>query len=151
MNADQSNQKERTQLFANARPYNPQAYKPQFASVNAGQDINHAPRSRYPPDMAFQYNDAMNDHMEAQNDNYVEAISSKISVLKDLTLNIGKESKATNGLLDSLGEQFGNTRSRVKGTMTRMIKTADESGVGWRQWLLFILFVIACFWLVMFL
>lgn len=136
--------KERTQLFANARPY---AGAQQYAPVTAARG-QERPRSRY-PESPFQYGDAANDHAEAQNDQLVEAISSKISVLKDLSLNIGKEASNTNGVLSTLGEQFDSARTSVKGTVKRLVKTADESGVGWRQWLLFAGFVVFCFWVVM--
>ncbi|GMM50391.1 Bet1 protein [Starmerella bacillaris] len=142
MSTGGANIRERTQLFANARPYVPN--NPQPASMQSQQ------RSRY-PESPFQYSDAMNDHTESQQDEYINTISSKISVLKDLSLNIGKEANDTSGFLTTLNEQFDSARVNVKNTMHKMIRTADQSGISWRTWLLFIALVIFCFWVVMFL
>lgn len=43
-----------------------------------------------------------------------------------------------------MNDSFDNTRVRLRGTMTRMLRMAESTGVGWKVWLGFIVAV----WLV---
>lgn len=44
-----------------------------------------------------------------------------------------------------MNDQFEASRQRIKGTMKRMLRMAEKTGVGWRVWLLFFAAVIALF------
>lgn len=48
------------------------------------------------------------------------------------------------GMLDS----FDNTGQRLRGTMKRMLRMAERTGVGWRVWLGFFAAVVLLFWYV---
>lgn len=136
--------RERTQLFANARPYTPSQVMSSENPYSSGS--TNSSRSRTP-----QFTDAMYDQLESQHDEHLGALSSRISILKDITSKIGTEVKDGTGLLSSLEERFDGTRTVVKNTMTKMIRSADRSGVSWRSWLALFGIVIFCFWFVMFL
>jgi hypothetical protein len=45
-------------------------------------------------------------------------------------------------------ETFENTGIRLRGTMNRMLRMAERTGVGWKIWLLFFLAVSVLFWYV---
>jgi len=49
-----------------------------------------------------------------------------------------------------MNDTFESTRIRLRGTMNRMLRMAERSGVGWRVWLLFfvaVFFLFAYVWL----
>ena len=129
--------RERTQLFANARPYSPSLAM--RASPNSARE-SPAPAA---------YNDAVYDQLESQHDEQIGGLSAKVSVLKDLSQRIGTEVREGTSLLGSLEDRFSNARTSVRNTMTRMIQTADRRGVSWRSWLTLIGIILFCFWLVL--
>ncbi|GIK02613.1 protein transport protein bet1 [Aspergillus viridinutans] len=96
------------------------------------------------PNAKGQYSDAVLDHLESQNDSQVEGISAKVKMLKDLTLAIGDEIRDTS-TISELNDAFDNTRVRLRGNMTRMLRMAERTGVGWRAWLGFFLAVFLIF------
>jgi len=48
---------------------------------------------------------------------------------------IGEEIRESSSLAASINDSFENTSVRLKGTMKRMLRMADSTGVGWRVWL----------------
>ena len=58
-------------------------------------------------------------------------------MLKDLSIAIGDEIKSSSSLADAMNDGFDNTRVRLRGTMNRMLRMAERTGVGWKVWLLF--------------
>ena len=68
-------------------------------------------------------------------------MSGKVTQLKNMTIAIGDEIKASSGLAETMNEGFENTRIRLRGTMGRMLRMAEKTGVGWRVWLGFFAFV----------
>ncbi|MCJ1302234.1 protein transport protein bet1 [Hypocenomyce scalaris] len=100
------------------------------------------------PNRRGQYSDAVLSELESQNDQELEGVGAKVKMLKDLSLAIGDEirdsSKVAEGMLDS----FDNTRVRLRGTMNRMLRMAERTGVGWRVWLGFFAAVVFVFWYV---
>ncbi|RAH64270.1 SNARE domain- containing protein [Aspergillus aculeatinus CBS 121060] len=96
------------------------------------------------PNKKGHYSDAVLDHLESQNDAEVEGISAKVKMLKDLTVAIGDEIRDTSAISD-LNNTFENTRVRLRGNMTRMLRMAERTGVGWRVWLAFFLAVFLLF------
>ena len=61
-----------------------------------------------------------------------------------ITVSIGDEIRSSSSLADSMNDSFDNTRVRLRGTMNRMLRMAEKTGVGWRVWLAFFVAV----WLV---
>jgi blocked-early-in-transport protein 1 len=47
--------------------------------------------------------------------------------------------------MSELNDAFDNTRVRLRGNMTRMLRMAERTGVGWRAWLGFFLAVFLIF------
>lgn len=67
-----------------------------------------------------------------------------------ITLAIGDEIRESSALADKMNDTFESTRIRLRGTMNRMLRMAERSGVGWRVWLLFfvaVFFLFAYVWL----
>lgn len=115
-----------------------------------------------------QYSDAVLSELENQNDQHLEGISAKVKMLKDvrlhfpllpplfrplfqspanvpqITVSIGDEIRSSSSLADSMNDSFDSTRVRLRGTMNRMLRMAEKTGVGWRVWLGFFVAV----WLV---
>ena len=47
--------------------------------------------------------------------------------------------------MTDLENSFDNTRVRIRGNMTRMLRMAERTGVGWRVWLGFFVAVFLLF------
>ena len=47
-----------------------------------------------------------------------------------------------------MNDSFDSTRVRLRGTMNRMLRMAERTGVGWRVWLGFFAAVVLLFWYV---
>jgi blocked early in transport 1 len=114
------------------------------------------------------YSDAVLSELESQNDSQVFGLSSKVQRLKDvsfwrlsllrpgwwltgfaqLTLKIGDEIRGSTALAQSINDDFDSTSSRLKGTMNRMLRMAERTGIGWRVWAGFFAAVIFLFWYV---
>ncbi|MCJ1276216.1 protein transport protein bet1 [Puttea exsequens] len=86
------------------------------------------------PNSRGQYSDATLSSLEDQNDSQITTISAKVRALKDITVAIGDEIRSSSSLTDTMNEGFDNTRIRLKGTMNRMLRMAEKTGVGWRVW-----------------
>jgi len=65
-----------------------------------------------------------------------------------MTLAIGDEIRDSTALAEKMNDSFDSTRARLRGTMTRMLRMAEKTGVGWRVWLGFFAAVILLFWYV---
>ena len=62
-----------------------------------------------------------------------------------VTVAIGDEIRDSTALADKMNDSFESTRVRLRGTMNRMIRMAERTGVGWRVWLGFFLAVFFLF------
>lgn len=79
---------------------------------------------------------AVLDHLEAQpDDQKASLLSSKVSQLKQLTIAIGDEIRDSSSLAETINTQFEGAGVKLKGTMRRMLRMAEKTGVGWRVWL----------------
>jgi blocked-early-in-transport protein 1 len=47
-----------------------------------------------------------------------------------------------------MNDQFEGTRNRLRGTMNRMLRMAEKTGVGWKVWVGFFAFLVVLFWYV---
>lgn len=70
----------------------------------------------------------------------------KVLRLKDLTMQIGDEIRDSTALAEKMNEGFEGTSRRLKGTMKRMLRMAEKTGIGWKVWLGFFAAVILLFW-----
>jgi blocked-early-in-transport protein 1 len=70
------------------------------------------------------------------------------SSTQQLTTAIGEEIRDSSKLAESMNDSFDNTRVRLRGTMNRMLRMAEKTGVGWRVWLAFFAAVGLLFWYV---
>ncbi|KAJ4287547.1 protein transport protein bet1 [Kalmusia sp. IMI 367209] len=100
------------------------------------------------PNPRGQYSAATLDELESQNDDAAGMLIGKVKMLKDLTVAIGDEIRDSTSLADKMNDQFENSRLRLRGTMNRMLRMAEKTGVGWRVWLLFFAAVSVLFWYV---
>ncbi|PSN68455.1 hypothetical protein BS50DRAFT_666211 [Corynespora cassiicola Philippines] len=100
------------------------------------------------PNSRGQYSAAVMDELESQNDEHVGVLTGKVKMLKDLTVLIGDEIRDSTTLADKMNDQFENSRLKIKGTMTRMLRMAEKTGVGWKVWLGFFGAVAFLFWYV---
>ncbi|EAS37143.2 V-SNARE [Coccidioides immitis RS] len=97
------------------------------------------------PNKKGQYSDAVLSSLESQNDAEVEGITAKVKMLKDITVAIGDEIRESSAFADKMNDTFDNTRVRLRGTMNRMLRMAERSGVGWKVWLGFFVAVFMLF------
>lgn len=65
-----------------------------------------------------------------------------------LTMKIGDEIRDSTALAEKMNDGFGNTSAKLKGTMNRMLRMAQKTGVGWKVWVGFFAAVIMLFWYV---
>lgn len=75
-------------------------------------------------------------------------MAAKVRMLKDITVAIGDEIRDSSALADRMNDTFDNTRVRLRGTMNRMLRMAEKTGVGWKIWVGFFAAVIFLFWYV---
>ncbi|KAL1648789.1 protein transport protein bet1 [Diplodia intermedia] len=100
------------------------------------------------PNTRGQYSDAVLSELESQNDEELNGMSAKVKMLKDITTAIGDEIRDSTALAEKMNDSFDNTRVRLRGTMNRMLRMAERTGVGWKVWLAFFAAVIVLFWYV---
>lgn len=67
---------------------------------------------------------------------------------EQLTEAIGVEIRDSTTLAEKMNDQFENSRQRIRGTMNRMLRMAEKTGVGWKVWLGFFAAVSVLFWYV---
>ena len=82
------------------------------------------------PNSRGQYSDSLLSSLESQNDEALAGMSAKVRMLKDITVAIGGEIRDSTAMAEKMNEQFEGTRTRLKGTMRRMLRMAERTGVG---------------------
>ncbi|KAF2261624.1 hypothetical protein CC78DRAFT_535478 [Lojkania enalia] len=100
------------------------------------------------PNSRGQYSNAVLDELESQNEEQVGVLTGKVRQLKDLTSLIGDEIRDSTALAEKMNDSFDSTRLKLRGTMNRMLRMAQRTGVGWKVWLGFFAAVILLFWYV---
>lgn len=101
-----------------------------------GTQPSHAAYRPATPNKRGQYSASVLEELESQNDNTATTLlSQKVGQLKQLTIAIGDEIRDSSSLADQLNNTFENTGVRLKGTMRRMLRMAERTGVGWKVWL----------------
>ncbi|PWZ00638.1 hypothetical protein BCV70DRAFT_231471 [Testicularia cyperi] len=79
--------------------------------------------------------------LEDQNDQRLEGLSARVTMLKEITLNIGTEVRDSTKDLSSLGEAFESTSAFLGGTFRKMNHMAKRQGGWFCNMMLFLLFV----------
>ncbi|KAF2765096.1 hypothetical protein EJ03DRAFT_331292 [Teratosphaeria nubilosa] len=97
------------------------------------------------PNRKGEYSSAVMDELESQNEEQASEMSRKVKMLKELTVAIGDEIRDSTAFAEKMNEGFEGTRNRLRGTMNRMLRMAERTGVGWRVWLGFFAFVFLLF------
>ncbi|KAI7162383.1 hypothetical protein KC349_g2063 [Hortaea werneckii] len=97
------------------------------------------------PNKKGQYSNAVMEELESQNDDEAGEMSKKVRMLKDLTMAIGDEIRDSTAFAEKMNDQFEGTKNRLRGTMNRMLRMAERTGVGWRIWLGFFVFIFLLF------
>ncbi|KAK6428141.1 protein transport protein bet1 [Oleoguttula sp. CCFEE 5521] len=100
------------------------------------------------PNRKGQYSGAVLDELESQNDEQVSVMMGKVRMLKDITVAIGDEIRDSSALAEKMNDGFEGAGRRLNGTMKRMLRMAESTGVGWRVWVGFFAFLIVLFWYV---
>ncbi|KAF2878313.1 hypothetical protein BDV95DRAFT_557179 [Massariosphaeria phaeospora] len=98
------------------------------------------------PNSRGQYSTQTLQELESQNEEQVGVLTGKVKMLKDLTHLIGDEIRDSSSLADKMNDQFETSRLKLRGTMTRMLRMAEKTGVGWKVWLGFFAAVCVLFW-----
>jgi len=98
------------------------------------------------PNSKGQYSTSVLEELESQNEvTATTLLSQKVSQLKTLTVAIGDEIRDSSTLASQINDSFENTGVRLRGTMRRMLRMAERTGVGWKAWVLFFVAVWAIF------
>ncbi|CAG8959931.1 hypothetical protein HYFRA_00012647 [Hymenoscyphus fraxineus] len=100
------------------------------------------------PNSRGQYSNAVLDELESQNDHQISGMLGKVSMLKDMAIQIGDSTRESSAMIEKMNDSFDNTRVRLRGTMNRMLLMAERTGVSWKVWLLFFAAVGALFFYV---
>jgi blocked-early-in-transport protein 1 len=94
-----------------------------------------------------QHNDANQDIMESQNNERISQLSDQVSLLKNLTIDIGNEVSSQNNLLDDMGTGFGNTQDVMGRSMKRLGTMLNKTSSMHLCWMVgFIFFVMVFLW-----
>jgi len=96
----------------------------------------------YPPTNGHRYAD----DLEGQNDEALDGLSSKVRLLKDLTIGIGNEVRESAVQLSQMNDSFAETSGILSGTFRRMNTMAARQGC---RWLWYIVFLVIVFWFFM--
>ena len=62
-----------------------------------------------------------------------------------ITIAIGDEIRDSTAFAEKMNDSFEGTRNRLRGTMNRMLRMAERTGIGWRIWLGFFAFIFFLF------
>ena len=86
-------------------------------------------------------------YMEQENDASINHLASKVSALRDISIQIGGHIKEDNRLLDDMGGSFDRTSGMLGGTMKRLSTLANSSGGGYMIYLaVFVVFIFLLMW-----
>ncbi len=122
--------------------------QPGASQPNCGGGGGERSRSAALYEKKGQHNTAVLDELESQNDAQVGEMSKRVAMLKDITMRIGDEIRDSTALAEKMNDQFGSAGQKLKGTMNRMLRMAQRTGVGWKVWVGFFAALILLFWYV---
>ena len=94
--------------------------------------------------------DANQDLMESQNNERISQLSDQVSLLKNLTIDIGNEVSSQNNMLDDMGTSFGNTGDLMGKSMKRLGTMLQKTSSKHLCWIVgFVFFVMMFLWWMM--
>ncbi|EXJ93827.1 hypothetical protein A1O1_02220 [Capronia coronata CBS 617.96] len=136
-----------------AYPLQPDAGRPSsspylspYPGANGTQHDSSSSFRSATPNSKGQYSTSVLEELEAQNEiTATTVLSQKVSQLKSLTIAIGDEIRDSSALASQINDTFENAGVRLRGTMRRMLRMAERTGVGWKAWVLFFIAVWAIF------
>lgn len=110
-------------------------------------DQETGPSSPYGSSTKIDYSEGSLARLESQNGEEMGIMSQKIQALKSLSLKMGDEIRGSNQTLDSLGDTFQRTATKVKSNLSNMLVMAKNSRISIKTWLV-IFFVVGLlfFW-----
>ncbi|KAI0047987.1 hypothetical protein FA95DRAFT_1595416 [Auriscalpium vulgare] len=111
---------------------------PAFTPPQSGRSSPYPPEQHYAPS-GHRYAD----DLEGQNDEALEGLSSKVRMLKDLSVGIGNEVRESAIQLTQMNDAFAETSGILGGTFRRMNNMAARQGC---RWLWYIVFLFVVFW-----
>ncbi|QLQ81594.1 hypothetical protein HG537_0F03550 [Torulaspora globosa] len=116
-----------------------------FDTVVNGQGTS--PSSPYESNAKIDYSESSLARLESQNQEEMGVMSQKIKALKSLSLKMGDEIRGSNQTLDSLGDTFQRTSTKVKANLSNMLIMAKNSRISIKTWLI-IFFIVGLlfFW-----
>ncbi|OSS47745.1 hypothetical protein B5807_06585 [Epicoccum nigrum] len=117
-----------------------------YGAGGSGAQHDGGYRTAMPNGRAGQYGSATLDELESQNEEQTGVLIGKVKMLKDLTHLIGDEIRDSTSLAERMNDQFENSRNRIRGTMNRMLRMAQSTGVGWKAWVAFFVALVLLFW-----
>ncbi|KAM6497935.1 hypothetical protein JOM56_005883 [Amanita muscaria] len=83
------------------------------------------------------------DDLEGQNDEMLDGLSTKVKLLKDITIGIGNEVRESTKQLSQMNDAFSETSGVLAGTFRRMNNMAERHGC---RFLWYIVFLTIVFW-----
>ncbi len=85
---------------------------------------------------------------ETDNDNAVESLRSKVAFLKDVSIQIGDESRNQMSYMSGMNDDYSKQKDFMSGTMNRLKRAADRQSWGWFHLFIFLAIVFFIFILV---
>ena len=141
-----SAQRPSSYAYSQPGPSSSSPYISPYSSTNGTHTPSNNVFRPATPNNKGQYSTSVLDELESQNEvTQTTLLSQKVSQLKTLTVAIGDEIRDSSALASQINDSFENAGTRLRGTMRRMLRMAEKTGVGWRVWLLFFLAVWALF------
>lgn len=88
--------------------------------------------------------------MERDNDSLINQLHGKVQLLKDITLELGEEARASNRELDEMDNDFSRAQAKMKTTLTKLANMIASGGSKHMCYLVLFIFAIFLFvwWLV---
>uniref|UniRef100_A0A7R9WA63 t-SNARE coiled-coil homology domain-containing protein n=1 Tax=Pseudictyota dubia TaxID=2749911 RepID=A0A7R9WA63_9STRA len=83
--------------------------------------------------------------MEQQNNDRINELSEHVARLKGLTIDIGNEVKEQNGLLDNMGDNFGNVGDMLSGSLRRIGTMLERGGAKHMCYMIGFVVFVMCF------
>lgn len=131
----------RTQLFAT----------PQRSATSSRPSSRSDSPYEKSPAASAKYNEAYLLSLESQNDDEVDTMSQKVTMLKNLGTKMGTEINKSINLNDDITNTMEKGKVTLKNTWNKMIVMSQRAGISWRMWLVvFGVITVFFFWVWLF-
>ncbi|CAK9439505.1 uncharacterized protein LODBEIA_P36050 [Lodderomyces beijingensis] len=136
----------RTQLFSTPTQYIRPPYQQQHQQSRSQTPPSRAPsRSTASPydnlasnnnHASASHNESLLNSLETQNDQEMDSMGAKISLLKNLGEKMGVEINKSISLNDDITNNFERGKVTLKNTYNKMVVMSQRAGISWKMWLL---------------